>query len=306
MAAGEAYERLHGSLDGEVRRDEPMARHTSFRIGGPAAIFAVCDTVKDLGLVTRVLSEESVPFTAVGKGTNLLVADEGYGGAVVTLGRGFMRHTAGDGRVEAGAGTALAFVVQEAFREGLEGLAFAVGIPGTLGGALAMNAGSREEWIGELVESVTVYVPGEGLTRLRGDEVDWGYRTSSLSSEGIIVESVLRVGSGDRARIRAQMDRNFRMRRTTQPVGRACAGSVFKNPPDDSAGRLIESAGLKGARLGGATVSDVHANFIVNEGDATASDVLGLVRRVQETVKEIHGVELRPEIRFLGPPEEAR
>ncbi len=301
----EAFRRLSGSLDGELRRDEPMARHTSWRIGGPAALFAVCDTLKDLGLVTRVLAEESVPFTAVGKGSNLLVADEGYAGAVVTLGRGFMRHSVGEGRLEAGAGTALAFVVQEAFREGLDGLAFAVGIPGTVGGALAMNAGSKDEWIGELVESVTVFVPGEGLRRLRGSEVEWGYRTSSLPGEGIIVECVLSVCSGEPVRIRAEMDRNFRMRRNTQPVGKASAGSVFKNPGEDSAGRLIETAGLKGARLGDAVVSTVHANFIVNEGDATAADVLGLVRRIQMTVKEIHGVELRPEIRFLGTPKEA-
>lgn len=305
MSVEEAFRRLSGSLDGDVRRDEPMARHTSFRIGGPAALFIVCDTLKDLRLVTRVLSEEDVPFTAVGKGSNLLVADAGYAGAVVTLGRGFMRHTVDGERLEAGAGTGLAFVVQEAFREGLEGLAFAVGIPGALGGALAMNAGSRDEWIGDLVESVTVFVPGEGLRRLRGSEVDWGYRTSSLASEGIIVETVLRVRSGEPARIRAEMDRNFRMRRNTQPVGKASAGSVFKNPGDDSAGRLIEEAGLKRARLGDAAVSSVHANFIVNEGDATASDVLGLVRRIQMTVKEIHGVELRPEIRFLGRTEEA-
>jgi UDP-N-acetylmuramate dehydrogenase len=175
-----------------------------------------------------------------------------------------------------------------------------VGIPGTLGGALAMNAGTRDGSISETVDSVTLLIPGEGLTLVRGRDVGWAYRTSGLAGRGIILEAALRVGEGDSVRIRAEMERYLKQRKATQPLGMPSAGSVFVNPEGDSAGRLIETAGCKGMRLGGAQVSTVHANFIVNTGGATARDIIGLLRKVQMTVRDTHGVELRPEIRFLG------
>jgi UDP-N-acetylmuramate dehydrogenase len=151
---------------------------------------------------------------------------------------------------------------------------------------------------------VTLFVPGEGLQRVHGADIAWGYRTSGLARRGIILEGVLRVPPGEPERIRWEMERNFRERKQTQPLSQPSAGSVFKNPEGDSAGRLIESAGLKGLKLGGARISRQHANFIVNEGGATAADVVGLIRKVQMTVRDVHGVELRPEIRFLGQFEE--
>lgn len=300
MPLAEAFERLRASLTGPVRRDEPMMRHTTYHIGGPAAILVECASVADIAAATSILGEEGVDWRVLGKGSNVLVADDGYDGAVITLGRDFKRHTLEGDHLRTGAGVILAAVVRDAFSEGRTGLEFAVGIPGTVGGALAMNAGSREEWIGSIVESVTLFIPGEGLVASRGPEIAWGYRTSGLTTQGIIVEAVLRVVEGDADHIRRTMEASLRRRKRTQPLGMPSAGSVFVNPEGDSAGRLIESAGLKGARVGGAQVSDVHANFIVNAGGATAADVIALVRLIRDTVKEAYGIELTPEVRFLG------
>lgn len=300
MPVADAFARLRGAFAGDVRLREPMARHTTFRIGGPADLFCSCETLADLSSAIGVLDEEDVPWTVLGRGSNVLVADSGYRGAVVVLGSEFRRHRFDEGRLEAGAGCVLAALVQEAFAKGLSGLEFAVGIPGTLGGALAMNAGTAGRWIESVVESVTLYEPERGLTMVRGSEVAWGYRTSGLPPRGVIVESTLLMQEGDPERIRQVMEANFLRRKKSQPLGLPSAGSVFVNPEGDSAGRLIEGAGLKGARIGDAAFSDVHANFIVNLGRATAADVTALVGRARATVRDVYGVELRPEIRFLG------
>lgn len=287
-------------MTGVVRERELMARHTTYRIGGPTALFVECDTVADLASATSILAEEAVDWTVLGKGSNILVSDDGYDGAVLVLGKGFKRHAIEGEELRTGAGVILGAVVQDAFKAGLSGLEFAVGIPGTVGGALAMNAGSRDEWIGSIVESVTLFVPGEGLVGVRGPEIAWGYRRTDLPARGIVVESVLRVIESDAVHMRRSMEASLRKRKRSQPLNMPSAGSVFVNPDGHSAGRLIESVGLKGARVGGAQVSDVHANFIVNTGGATAADVVELVQTIRDTVKETHGIELRPEIRFVG------
>jgi UDP-N-acetylmuramate dehydrogenase len=296
----EAHARLAEGLAGSVRASESLARHTTYRIGGPAALWIECATVSDLSLATAVLAEEDVEWTVLGKGSNVLASDAGYQGAVIALGRDFKRHSLDGHHLRSGAGVILAALVQDAFKMGLSGLEFAVGIPGTLGGAVAMNAGSREEWIGSIIETVTLFVPGQGLVGLRGPEIAWGYRRSGLPARGIIVEAVLRVAEADAVAIRRSMEASLRRRKRSQPLGTPNAGSVFVNPEGDSAGRLIEAAGLKGQQVGGAMVSDVHANFIVNAGGATAVDVLTLVQLIKDTVKDANGIELRPEIRFLG------
>ena len=305
MSVEGALRRLRGELSCEVRSREVMARHTTYRVGGPASIFAVLDTVHDVVTVLRVLEEEDVEWAVVGKGSNLLVSDSGYDGAVLLLGREFKRHVIEGETMRAGSASVLAHLVQDAFNLGLSGLEWAVGIPGTLGGALAMNAGTPEGWIGQIVDTVTLFIPGLGLTLVHGRDVVWDYRRSGLAGRGIILEATLRVTEGEPVSIRAEMERNLKKRNATQPMRLPCAGSVFVNPPGDSAGRLIEECGLKGVRLGGACVSTVHANFIVNEGGATAADVVGLIRKVRMTVKDVCGVDLRPEIRFLGSFEEA-
>lgn len=291
---------LRGLLAGEVRENEPMARHTTFRIGGPADLYITCDTLADVSEAIRACAEEDIPWTVAGKGSNLLVSDEGYRGAVIALGREFKAHSVQGSAIKAGAACILAYIVRDAFSQGLGGMEFAVGVPGTVGGALAMNAGSRGVWMDSIVESVTLLVPGSGLERVRGPEIAWGYRRSGLQDRGVIVEAVLSLRQADPARIRAEMERSLDRRKATQPLGMPSAGSVFTNPEGDSAGRLIEAAGLKGTRLGGARVSGVHANFIVNEGGATAADVVGLIQKIQMTVRDIHGIELTPEVRFLG------
>ena len=305
MSVADARARLTAQLVGEVRKGEPMARHTTFRIGGPAALFCVLETVHDLALALPILEEEGVEWTVVGKGSDLLVSDEGYPGAVLILGREFKRHAVEGGLLRAGAGCVLAHLVQEAFNRGLLGLEWAVGIPGTVGGALVMNAGTKEGWIGQVVDTVTLYVPGEGFVLVHGRDVAWEYRRSGLARRGIILEASMRVSEIDPLRIRARMERSLKDRKATQPMGQPSAGSVFMNPPDDSAGRLIESVGLKGTREGGARVSPAHANFIVNEGGASAADVVRLIRLIQDRVKSETGTELRPEIKFLGHFEEA-
>ncbi len=305
MSVADARTRLTAQLVGEVRPAESMARHTTFRIGGPAAMYCVLETVHDLALALPILEEEGVEWTVVGKGSDLLVSDEGYPGAILVLGREFKRHAVEGGLLRAGAGCVLAHLVQEAFNRGLLGLEWAVGIPGTIGGALVMNAGTGEGWIGQVVDTVTLYVPGEGFVLVHGRDVAWEYRRSGLAGRGIILEASMRVSEIDPLRIRARMERSLKDRKATQPIGLPSAGSVFMNPPGGSAGKLIESVGMKGLREGGARISPVHANFIVNEGGASAADVVRLIRAIQVRVKSETGTDLRPEIKFLGHFEEA-
>jgi UDP-N-acetylmuramate dehydrogenase len=182
-----------------------MARHTTFRIGGPADLFVTCDTVADLSETVRLCAEEGIEWTVVGKGSNLLVSDAGYRGAVIVLGREFKAHSVQGADIKAGAACILAYIVRDAFSRGLGGMEFAVGIPGTVGGALAMNAGSGGVWMDSVAESVTLLVPGAGLERLRGFEIAWGYRRSGLPERGIIVETVLTLRQADKARIRSEM-----------------------------------------------------------------------------------------------------
>jgi len=296
---------LRASLSGRVCAAEPLARHTTWRIGGPAALYIECDSLGDLAAATTILAEHQMPWTVLGKGSNILAADTGYEGAVLVLGKQFKRHAVDGEHIRTGAAVTLAAIVRDAFAQGLSGLEFAVGTPGTVGGALVMNAGTRSDWIGSVVDSVTLFVPGKGLVGLRGSEVSWGYRRTDLPSRGIVCEAVLRLASSDPVRVRRTMDTALRRRRVSQPLTQPSAGSVFVNPEGDSAGRLIEDVGLKGASVGGARVSEIHANFIVNTGGATAADVLELVRLIRTTVKERHGIELRPEIRFIGSFDDA-
>lgn len=289
-------------FDGDVYPAEPMARHTMYRIGGPARFYVQVASLGALTQLIEVCERTVVPWVVIGRGSNLLVADEGFPGVVITLGRDFRtcRFDEVTKRFCVGAGVPLSSVVQEAFRRSLAGLEFAVGTPGTIGGALRMNAGSRDEWIGARVVSVTSYSPFAGLVRRSGDEVDWGYRCSSFSFDEILVECELSVEPADPFFIRGKMEASHTRRKKTQPLTYPSCGSVFRNPEGDSAGELIERVGLKGMRCGGAQISNVHANFIVNTGDATARDVKDLIELIQAKVSETYGIELQPEVRFLG------
>ena len=305
MSAFDAYCDIEGSIKGVVSCDEPMARHTSFRIGGPAALFVECASVADINRSLEVIRAHGLPWCVIGKGSNLLVSDAGFPGAILTLGHEFKYFSfpdeeKGEQLLIAGAGVMLSNLVQNTFKSGYSGLEFCVGIPGTFGGALFMNAGSATEWIGSIVDSITVLRPDEGLVLYEGRELPWLYRRSGIPSGEIIVEGKLRVKKGHLPSIRAKMEASLRKRRKSQPLTVPNAGSVFRNPADASAGQLIDSLGLKGYTVGGARVSEVHANFIVNDGQATAADVVAIIMHIRGRVKEEYGQELQPEIRFIG------
>lgn len=289
-------------FDGDIYAHEPMSRHTAYRLGGPARFYVRVASVGALTRLVDVCESEGVPWAVVGRGSNLLVADEGFPGVVISLGRDFrsMRVDDESHRFMVGAGVLLSAVVQEAFRRSLAGLEFAVGTPGTIGGALRMNAGSRDEWIGSRVLSVTTFSREDGLMKRAGSEISWGYRTSSIRSDEVVLECEIETEPADPFYIRGKMEANLARRKKTQPLNAACCGSVFRNPEGASAAALIDELGLKGAALGGARVSEVHANFIVNTGEATAHDVRELIGYLAAKVYEAYGIELTPEVRFLG------
>jgi len=331
----EAYCELEGNIQGSLMLNEPMNRHTSFHIGGPVALLVECASIGDMNESLSVIHKYQLPWTVIGKGSNLLVADAGFMGAVLILGREFktfhlphdhpgetlsamasshgqrrppapdVRSGGGadgssDGKLVCGAGVLLGNLVQAAFKCGYSGLEFAVGIPGTLGGAVFMNAGSANEWISSTLNAVTVLRPGCGLVRYHACELPWSYRFSGLPPGEVVVEAELLVRKGNLEHIRGKMEALLRKRQKSQPLSLPSAGSVFRNPPDASAGQLIDSLGMKGFAIGDASISEMHANFIVNRGQAKAVDVLALIQEVRRRVKESYGKELSTEIRFIG------
>ncbi|MBB6694440.1 UDP-N-acetylmuramate dehydrogenase [Cohnella xylanilytica] len=286
---------------GRVSLNESLAGHTTWKIGGPADLFVVPDTREQLAAALRILHRHGVPWTALGRGSNTLVSDKGVRGAVIKPGRGF-DFVRFDGRA-ATAGASYSFIKLSvmAGKEGLTGLEFAGGIPGTVGGAVYMNAGAHGSDVSRILQSVDI-VWEDGTEGTYGKEdMAFGYRHSILQERrGFVSEATFLLEDGDRKEIAAAMA-SFKDRRLrTQPLQAACAGSVFRNPPNDHAARLIEAAGLKGLREGEAEVSLLHANFIVNHGGAKAEDVLTLIRRVQSTVEDRFGIRLVPEVLLMG------
>lgn len=292
------YQSLKKSLGSRVRLNQPLASLTSLRLGGPASLLAEVDDYSELRMVLREAEENNFPFFILGRGSNVLVSDQGYRGLVVRLGKDFRRLIIDGVSVQAGAAVPMVEMVRVAQVNGLTGLSFAVGIPGSFGGALYMNAGAFGQSIGELVTKVKLLQPSLELVSLSRDEIEFGYRSSSL--RGVILEGELKLEKGDAGKIKAEMERYFERRKKTQPLTLPNAGSIFRNPPHQSAARLIESVGAKGLQRGGAQVSPLHANFIVNLGEAKASDVYWLIREVKSRVAEAFGVELELEIKLLG------
>jgi len=281
----------------EILRGVPLAEYTTFRIGGPARFLAIPSTVGELAGLVRWAHQEGVPLLLLGGGSNILVGDGGFPGLVVVT-RGLVDVEIEGDRIRSRGGVFLGLLSAMALRAGLSGLEPLGGIPGTLGGALLMNAGAYGRFLGEMVEEVEVLVDGE-VEALKGGEVEWGYRWSSLRGY-TVVGATLRLVPGEIETIREEMARYSRLRRQKQPLDFPSAGSVFKNPPGESAGRLIEEAGFKGARVGDAMVSPVHANFIINLGRARARDVRTLVALVKEGVREEFSILLEEEIVYAG------
>ena len=285
-----------------VERGHALARHTSFNIGGPAAWFCELARVEALERTVEEAARRQVPYLILGAGTNLLVADRGFDGLVLRVVN--REHRVEGSRVRAGAGLKMMRLARLAADAGLVGFEFAIGVPGTVGGAVYQDAGCWGRELREVLVDVDGYVPGEGHARWRADGLALGYRTSAFR-EGplqgaLITAATIELRRGDGAAAKREMARLTAERNRTQPIKTKNCGSVFKNPAGDSAGRLVEAAGLKGAWQGRAQISDLHANFIVNHGGAGAEDVRRLIERARAAVHERFGVELEPEVELVG------
>lgn len=280
--------------------DEPMEKHTSFRIGGPARRMAFPKTREQLVVLAGLLQEAGIEPLLLGNGTNLLVADEGLDTVVINTSAQLSRvEQTGECELTADAGVSLCQLALFAWKQGLAGLAFAHGIPGTLGGGVVMNAGAYGGELKDVIADVTALYP-DGVRTLTADEMGFSYRHSAFSSgEGIVLGAKLKLEPGDPNAIKAKMDELMARRKASQPLEFPSAGSTFKRPPGHYAGPLIESCGLKGARIGGAEVSCKHAGFVVNAGGATCADVLALMEKVQKTVFDTYGVLLEPEVKIV-------
>lgn len=286
---------------GEVLQNEPLAPYTTWKIGGPADVMIVPSSKEKLAETVTILGRRGIPWFLLGRGSNLLVADSGYRGAVIRLGGAFEQVRFEQESVYAGAALSFIKLSVLAGKEGLTGLEFAGGIPGTVGGAVYMNAGAHGSDVSRILIKTEVLLETGQWKTMELADMQFAYRHSLLhESRGIVTEAVFKLQSGDRKEIAAAMAVNKDRRRRTQPLQMPCAGSTFRNPPGHFAAKLIEEAGLKGFRVGDAEVSLQHANFIVNHGKATAGDVLGLIGHIQAVVKERYGVELKTEVMKVG------
>lgn len=281
--------------------DEPMSRHTTFRVGGTADIFMLPGTAEELKSALFLARQYDVPMTIIGNGSNLLVRDGGIRGAVLSFGAPFSYVRRGGESLVVGAGTLLSAVSKAAEAASLSGLEFAVGIPGSTGGAVFMNAGAYGGEIKDVVTRVMV-ITKDGETESRTpEEIGFGYRQSAFQENGeIIYEAELSLRADDREKIRSKMNALTARRLEKQPLDKPSAGSTFKRPAGHFAGTLIDEAGLKGLTVGGAMVSEKHAGFIINRDNATARDILSLIEEVRRRVYEKSGVTLTPEVRILG------
>lgn len=284
-----------------VLLEEPMKRHTTFRIGGPAEVFVMPGNLEEMQRILEICRTEDLPYFILGNGSNLLVSDKGYQGVVVQLYRNFGQIRVEDSRIHAQAGALLSGIAAAAREASLTGFEFAGGIPGTLGGAVVMNAGAYGGEMKDVLKEVTVLTPEGGVLTLQADELHMGYRTSVIKEAGyIVLEAVISLEKGDQEEIRSRMQELAGMRTSKQPLSYPSAGSTFKRPEGYFAGKLIMDSGLRGYQVGGAQVSEKHCGFVINTGNATAKDVTTLMSDVQRIVLEKFGVKLEPEVKFLG------
>lgn len=298
MTARDIADALRVRVTGRVEVDAPLAPLTTFRVGGPADVIIEAESEDDLRAVADLHGD--MPIAIVGRGSNLLVSDDGFRGIAVRLGRSFRDHERTDRGLQLGGAVQLPAAARLTSRYGLTGFEFAAEIPATFGGAVRMNAGAHGRCIADVLSwaSAIDLATGESRT-LDVDDFGYAYRHSELRPMDVVTRGEIVLEDDDGKEVGRRIAAFLRWRRENQPPGRS-AGSVFKNPPDDSAGRLLDAAGMKGARAGGAEVSEVHANFIVANPDATASDVWTLIGRMRSAVREKAGVDLEPEVLFLG------
>jgi len=297
-------EELTGQVSGSVSYGERLSAHTTLRVGGPAAAFVRAETMEDLAAVTRVCERHGCEWLVLGRGSNLLVSDEGWPGVVVTLGRGF-RGVRGEGdHAIAGAAEPMPVLATAVARHGLGGLAFGTAIPGTLGGAVRMNAGAHGCELRDVLCWADVFRHGK-VERLTASDLGMRYRHTALGTGAVVVRAALALRFAESGDLAGEMAEMRRWRRDHQPINEPSCGSVFRNPDGDSAGRLIDTAGMKGFAIGGARVSPRHANFITAGHGATAADVYAIIGAVRDAVVARHGVWLHPEVVLAGFPADA-
>ena len=296
------YDKLNNVIAKDsILIDEPMSRHTTFRVGGPADFFVTPKAKEEVRDVIRICKEAGMPYYIIGNGSNLLVSDAGYRGVIIQIYKEMNEVKVEGDLVKAQAGALLSGIAAKALGAELSGFEFASGIPGTIGGACVMNAGAYGGEMKDVLESVTV-LTGEGkIIELGRNELELGYRTSVIAKKGyIVLGAVLKLERGDGEKIKTYMDELKEKRVTKQPLEYPSAGSTFKRPEGYFAGKLIEDAGLRGFQVGGAQVSEKHCGFVINRDHATAADIMELMRQVQIRVKENSGVDLEPEVKRLG------
>lgn len=286
---------------GQVCTDEPMKQHTTFRIGGRADYFVSPTETEQIRKVIELCRRENMPWYVIGNGSNLLVSDHGFRGVIIRLFKNYAGLRIEGEQIFVQAGALLSRTANAALQEGLTGFEFAAGIPGTIGGAMVMNAGAYGGEMKDITESVTVLTPEGELLTLKREELEMGYRTSLIARKGyLVLEAVLKLTRGNQEQIKEKMADLRQRRISKQPLEYPSAGSTFKRPQGYFAGKLIMDAGLRGFQVGGAQVSEKHCGFVVNTGDATAEDVLELIRQVSAKVRALEGVTLEPEVRLLG------
>lgn len=287
------------SICKDVKANEPLSRHTSLAIGGPADIYVEVASRTELVAIRKMFQHQSLPVCFLGSGSNVLVSDKGIRGLVIHL-QGEFRHSLfHDTTVVVGAALWMPTLVKQCAERGLSGIESLIGVPGTIGGGLIMNAGTREGVLGDVVESVELLDSTATVCQWPKERLAFKYRQSNLEGHWIL-GATLQLKAAERSNIMSRIDALLQYRARTQPIGTSNCGSVFKNPGGQAAAQLIDQAGLKGLRVGGVHVSERHANFIINQGQATAADVRQLIRLIQEKVLEKFSVSLEPEIKFVG------
>ncbi|AAS42858.1 MULTISPECIES: UDP-N-acetylmuramate dehydrogenase [Bacillus] len=287
---------------GRVLVDEPLARYTTMKIGGPADILIVPKHVAGIEKTLQLVKKYKTKWTVIGRGSNLLVSDLGIEGVVIRLGEGLDHLEVEKHRVRVGGGYPLIKLSTLLSRQGLAGLEFASGIPGSVGGAVYMNAGAHKSDISNILSKALILFEDGTIDWLTHEEMEFSYRTSVLQTKrpGIVLEAEFQLQIGEREGIVSVMQKNKDYRRETQPWNHPCAGSVFRNPIPYFAGDLIEKAGLRGYQIGGAQISEMHGNFIINTGGASAQDVLSLIALVKQTIKDKFSVEMHTEVEIIG------
>ena len=290
-------------IDSIIKYDKPLKNHTSIRIGGPADVFCSPGNIEDLKKVVSISKEYNIPFWVLGNGTNLLILDNGIRGLVINLNKGFKKIEFSDKIVKVGAGVSLVYLSKIALNRELSGLEFACNIPGTLGGAIINNVGFKGNFMADIVQNVTFLTRENKIERTSKSDLNFNYRESNLKGKSVIIlEATLQLKKGNKEEIESKIKENIKIRETKQPLHKLNAGSIFKNPPGYYAGELIEKVGAKGLSRGKAEVSTRHANFIINNGGASARDILYLIEEIEKRVKKNFGIKLEREIEILGEP----